>query len=398
MCCTDKNNKSVKLNNLLNINYLINIEHMKYYIIAGEASGDLHASNLMKEINLLDNKADFRVWGGDLMQKQGGKIVKHYKELAFMGLIEVVKNLGAIKQNFKLCKTDLLKYNPDILILVDYPGFNLRMAEFAKKNNIKTYYYISPKIWAWKKSRAWKIKKFIDKMFVIFPFEKDFYKKYKYNVEYVGNPLVDEIEEKKNLLPDLKTFKEKNNLYDKPIIALLAGSRAQEVNYILPEMLKIVNQYTTYQFVLAGVSTFELKNYKSLINKLPVKVIFNQTYDLLKHSTAAIVTSGTATLETALFNVPQVVVYKMNNLTYSLGKLIVKIEFFSLVNIVMQKEVVKELLQKNLSVKIKIELDKILFNDNYKNKILDNYKELKNKLGEKGASKRAAKIIYRDIS
>ena len=371
---------------------------MKYYIIAGEASGDLHASNLMKEINLLDKKADFRVWGGDLMQKQGGEIVKHYKELAFMGIFEVLQNIGTIKKNFKLCKTDLLKYKPDILILVDYPGFNLRIAEFANKNNIKTYYYISPKIWAWKKSRAWKIKKFIDKMFVIFPFEKDFYKKYEYEVEYVGNPLVDEIEDKKGLLPDLTAFKTKNNLSDKPIIALLAGSRAQEVNYILPEMLKVVDKYPDYQIILAGVSTFELDDYKSLIKELPVKVIFNQTYDLLKHSKAAIVTSGTATLETALFNIPQVVVYKMNKFTYSLGSIFVKIKFFSLVNIIMQKEVVKEMLQNNLSVKIKSELDLILFNNEYRNKILENYKELKNRLGEKGASKRTAEIIYKDIS
>jgi len=370
---------------------------MKYYIIAGEASGDLHASNLMKEINLLDKKANFRVWGGDLMQEQGGKIVKHYKELAFMGIIEVVKNLGAIKKNFKLCKSDLLDYNPDILILVDYPGFNLRIAEFAHKNKIKTYYYISPKIWAWKKSRAWTIKKYVDKMFVIFPFEKDFYKNYKYEVEYVGNPLVDEIESQKNDILDLKTFKIDNNLSDKPIIALLAGSRTQEINYILPEMLEIVNKYPNYQFVLAGVSTFELENYNTLIKELPVKIVFNQTYDLLQHSIAAVVASGTATLEAALFNVPQVVVYKMNNLTYSIGKVIVKIEFFSLVNIVMQKEVVKELLQKNLSSKIKTELDMILFNDDYRNKIINSYKELKNRLGERGASRRAAEIIYNDL-
>ncbi|MBN1252323.1 MAG: lipid-A-disaccharide synthase, partial [Bacteroidales bacterium] len=340
---------------------------MKYYIIAGEASGDLHASNLMKELNKLDKNANFRVWGGDLMQNQGGKIVKHYKELAFMGFYEVLMNLGEIRKNFKLCKTDLLDYNPDILILVDYPGFNLRMAEFAKNNNIKTYYYISPKIWAWKKSRAWKIKKFIDKMFVIFPFEKDFYKSYNYDVEYVGNPLVDELEEKKVLLTDLQTFKSKNNLLEKPIIALLAGSRKQEINLILPEMLEIIKFYPNYQFILAGAPSFEVKDYQQLTNGFDVKLIFNQTYDLLKHSTAAIVTSGTATLETALFNIPQVVVYKMNSLTYSIGKHFIKMRFFSLVNIVMQKEVVKELLQNNISENIKTELDLILFNKIYKN-------------------------------
>ena len=370
---------------------------MKYYIIAGEASGDLHASNLMKELNLLDKKADFRVWGGDLMQKQGGVIVKHYKELAFMGFIEVLQNLGKIKQNFKTCKLDLLEYKPDILILVDYPGFNLRIAEFAHTNKIKTYYYISPKIWAWKKSRAWKIKKFIDKMFVIFPFEKDFYKKYEYNVEYVGNPLVDELEAKKDLLPDLDTFKGKNNLSDKPIIALLAGSRKQEIQFILPEMLNVVSHYPDYQFVLAAAPTFTDEDYNIFINDLKVKVIHNQTYDLLKHSTAAIVTSGTATLETALFNVPQAVVYKMNSLTYTIGRHFIYIKYFSLVNIVMQKEVVKELLQKNLYSRIKSELDLLLFDKDYRNKILNNYKELKERLGEQGASKRTAEIIYQDL-
>ncbi len=370
---------------------------MKYYIIAGEASGDLHAANLMHELKNLDKDAQFRVWGGDLMQKQGGQIVKHYTELAFMGFVEVLMNIRQIKSNFELCQTDLLDFKPDILILVDYPGFNLRMAKFAKENNIRTYYYISPKIWAWKKSRAWKIKKYIDKMFVIFPFEKKFYKQYDYEVEYVGNPLIDELKKKKEKLPDKETFFKKNQLTDKPVIALLAGSRKQELKYILPEMLKVIEHFHEYQFVLAGAPGFDQEDYRHFIEKYPVRLIFNQTYDLLKHAHAAIVTSGTATLETALFNVPQVVVYKMNRLTYEVGKYFIKPKFFSLVNIVMDRTIVQELLQKNLPEKITDELSKILYDEQYRYQMLENYKELQNIIGESGASRRTAEIIYNDF-
>ncbi|MEN8121518.1 MAG: lipid-A-disaccharide synthase [Bacteroidota bacterium] len=371
---------------------------MKYYIIAGEASGDLHASNLMHELKKVDTNAQFRVWGGDLMQQQGGQIVKHYKNLAFMGFVEVLKNLGTIKKNFKLCKTDLLDFKPDLLILVDYPGFNLRMAKFAKENNIKTYYYISPKIWAWKKSRAWKIKKYIDKMFVIFPFEKDFYKNYDYKVEYVGNPLIDEIEKKKENLSEKELFLETNSLSGKPIIAVLAGSRKQEIKYILPEMLQVTNNFPDYQFVLAGAPGLTKESYETYIKDYPIKVIFNQTYDILKHAHAAVVTSGTATLEAALFDVPQAVVYKMHNLTYEIGKYFIYIKYFSLVNIIMQKAIVQELLQKKLPEKIQKELSKILFDKEYRNLMLENYNLLKEALGQEGASKRTAEVIYKDIS
>lgn len=370
---------------------------MKYYIIAGEASGDLHASNLMHELNKIDSSAEFRVWGGDLMQQQGGQIVKHYKNLAFMGFFEVLINLGKIRQNFKLCKTDLLDFKPDLLILVDYPGFNLRMAKFAKENNIKTYYYISPKIWAWKKSRAWKIKKYIDKMFVIFPFEKDFYKNYDYEVEYVGNPLIDELEKKKEQLQNEDDFRRNNQLSEKPIIAMLAGSRKQEIKYILPEMLSAVNKFPDYQFVLAGAPGFTLDNYTGYLKNYPVKLIFNQTYDLLKHAHAAVVTSGTATLETALFNIPQLVVYKMNGPTYEIGKFFIKVKYFSLVNIIMQQTIVQELLQKKLKDKIENELKKIVFEEEYRKKMLDNYQKLKDKMGSVGASRRTAEVIYKDL-
>jgi len=370
---------------------------MKYYIIAGEASGDLHASNLMKEIKLLDANAEFRFWGGDLMLNEGGKLVKHYKDLAFMGVIEVLQNIRSIKKNFKTCQNDLLEYKPDILILVDYPGFNLRIAKFAHRNNIKTYYYISPKIWAWKKSRAWKIKKYVNKMFVIFPFEKEFYRNYDYPVEYVGNPLLDEIEKKKPLLQKRTDFISKNNLTNKPIIALLAGSRKQEIRIILPEMLKMLSHYPEYQFVLAGAPSFNMDIYQPIIGNLPVKVVFNQTYDLLKHAHTAIVTSGTATLETALFDVPQVVLYKMIQIQYDIGKYFIKVKFFSLVNIIMDCEIVKELLQNNLEQLIKSELDKLLKDNVYRSKMLENYKVLKNKLGQTGASKRTAEIIVQDL-
>ncbi len=370
---------------------------MKYYIIAGEASGDLHASNLMREIKLFDNQADFRAWGGNLMQKEGATITKHYKDLAFMGFVEVIQNLRQISKNFKLCKSDILSYKPDILILVDYPGFNLRIAEFAHNNNIKTYYYISPKIWAWKKSRAWKIKKYIDKMFVIFPFEQDFYKQYDYKVHYVGNPLVDEIVKQKQNLQSREQFINANKLSGKPIIALLAGSRKQELKYILPEMLKMVQKYTDYQFVIAGAPSFNYDNYSEYINGFDVKVVFKQTYDLLKHSTAAIVTSGTATLETAIFNIPQVVVYKMMPIQYNIGKFFIKVKFFSLVNIIMDKEIVKELLQNNLEQQIDNELNRILNDKNYRDAMLNNYSALIKILGEQGASKRAAKQIVEDL-
>jgi lipid-A-disaccharide synthase len=370
---------------------------MKYYIIAGEASGDLHASNLMKELILLDPNAQFRFWGGDLMLQQGGTLVKHYKDLAFMGVIDVIKNILSIKKNFKLCKAELIAYKPDILILVDYPGFNLRIAEFSHKHQIKTYYYISPKIWAWKKSRAFKIKKFIDKMFTIFPFEKAFYKNYDYNVEYFGNPLVDEIEAKKPILSGKQSFLEKNKLEDKPIIALLAGSRKQEIKTILPEMLTLIEHFPEFQFVIAGAPSFNTDSYKPIIRKYSVSLVFGQTYDLLKHATAAVVTSGTATLETALFNLPQVVVYKTHQLTYDIAQLFIKLRFFSLVNIIIEREIVKEILQNDLPAKMKAELTKILSENDYRQQMINNYKEMQQILGGPGASKRTAEQITKDL-
>ncbi|HEY9114676.1 MAG TPA: lipid-A-disaccharide synthase, partial [Bacteroidales bacterium] len=280
---------------------------MKYYIIAGEASGDLHASNLIKEIKKNDNEAEFRAWGGDLMQKQGITLVKHYRDLAFMGFVEVLLNLRTILKNISFCKNDILEYQPDVLILVDYPGFNLRIAEFAKKKGFKVVYYISPQVWAWKKSRVHTIKKVVDKMLVILPFEEDFYKKYDYQVDFVGHPLLDVLQQEASCSKE--DFLNKNSLPRKPIIALLPGSRKQEVQKMLEQMLKITPHFEEYQFVVAGVDTISKDVYSEILKNSPARVVLNQTHDLLHFAEAALVTSGTATLETALIEVPEVVCY-----------------------------------------------------------------------------------------
>lgn len=370
---------------------------MKYYIIAGEASGDLHAGNLIKEFKTLDTNSEFRGFGGDNMEKQGANITLHYSEMAFMGVWEVLKNLKTIKRNFKICEEDLLSYKPDALILVDYAGFNLRMAKFAKEHGIPTLFYISPKVWAWKKSRIKKIKAYVDKLYVILPFEKEYFGKRDYEVDYVGNPLVDAIEgfQPKHNAED---FKKENNLETLPIIALLSGSRKQEIDRCLPEMLKAVSQQCCYQFVIAGAPSIPKDYYNQYLNQERVKIVYDQTYELLSHAEAAIVTSGTATLETALFKVPEVVIYKTSPMTYIIARPFVWIKFFSLVNLIMDKEVVKELLQFKLASKIKKEMNSILYDDEYKQKMLDNYTELKNKVGTSGVSKRTATLMYQYLT
>jgi len=362
---------------------------MRYYIIAGEASGDLHASNLIKELKKQDKDAVFQCWGGDKMELEGAVLVKHYRDLAFMGFIEVLMNLRTILKNFRFCKHDILKFKPDVLILVDYPGFNLRIADFAYQKGLRVFYYISPQVWAWKQSRVKKIRKYIERMFVILPFEKSFYAKYDYQVDFVGHPLLDAIEEKLNQ-EEQNEFPVKNNLDERPIIAVLPGSRKQEINRILPEMLKVVPRYKDFQFVIAGAEAIP----KSFYQNTQLKVVFNQTYDLLKHATAALVTSGTATLETALFEVPEVVCYKGSYFSYSLAKLFIKIKFISLVNLIMDRAIIKELIQKDLNSKnLKEELDQLLFDEEYRNKIISEFKHLKTKLGGKGASALTAKLI-----
>lgn len=371
---------------------------MKYYIIAGEASGDLHGSNLMKGLNIVDPKPEFRFWGGDLMQAQGGKLVKHFRETAIMGFFEVLMNIRKIGRFLTECKRDLLEYNPDVLILIDYPGFNLRIAEFAKSNGIKTYYYISPKIWAWKESRIKKIKAFVDKMFVIFPFEVDYFKKFDYPVNYAGNPLLDAVQEKIDEKGSLQKFINDNGLDNKPIIGILAGSRKQEIHRNLRIMLQIIPNYENHQFVLAAAPSIEPEFYNNYIHGHRIKVVYNQTYDTLKFSSAALVTSGTATLETALFNVPQVVCYRASHLSYLIAKMLVKLKFISLVNLIMNKEVVKELIHFDVTPKkISNELDLILFNNDYRNKMLNNYQQLRETLGGTGASERVARLIYNHL-
>ena len=373
---------------------------MRYYIIAGEASGDLHASNLMKEIKEEDPTAEFRFWGGDLMQAQGGELVKHYRETAFMGFVTVLKNLGKIRANFSLCEKDFLKYKPDVLILVDYPGFNLRMAKFAKKNGIRVHYYISPKIWAWKEGRVKKIKAYVDRMFTIFPFETEFYKKHNYEVSFGGNPLLDAIENRPNRDESFEDFTTKNKLSAKPIVALLAGSRKQEIERLLPVMLDVVDEFPDYQFVVAAAPSITKEFYSQVVGSRNVKFVYEQTYDLLQQSKAALVTSGTATLETALLRIPQVVCYITSGgkLLYAIGKRLLKVKYISLVNLVMDKLIVKELIQQYCNKEsVSEELKLILEEGNHRTNMLNDYQLLHEKLGGAGASARFAKLIVEDL-
>ena len=370
---------------------------MKYYIIAGEASGDLHGSNLMKALYKEDPNADIRFWGGDLMQNVGGILVKHYKELAFMGFIEVIFNLKTILNNIKICKKDILAFQPDVIIFIDYPGFNMRIAKWAKELGIKTHYYISPQIWAWKENRITDIKRDIDKMYVILPFEKEFYeKKHNFPVEFVGHPLIDAIQNRMNI--NESTFRKENNLDEKPIIAILPGSRKQEITKMLSVMLSVVTDFPDYQFVIAGAPSQEFSFYAQFLKNKNVHFISNKTYDLLSISYAALVTSGTATLETALFKVPEVVCYKGSWVSYQIAKRIVTLKYISLVNLIMDKEVVIELIQDDCNSKnIKIELQKLL-DPSHRNQVLEQYEILETKLGGSGASEKTAKLIIRNIS
>ncbi|CCG52301.1 Lipid-A-disaccharide synthase [Flavobacterium indicum GPTSA100-9 = DSM 17447] len=365
---------------------------MKYYIIAGEASGDLHGSNLMKAIYQEDASADIRFWGGDLMQGVGGTLVKHYRDLAFMGFVEVVLNLKTILNNIKICKADILNFQPDVIIYIDYPGFNMRIAEWAKKLGYQNHYYISPQIWAWKEGRIKAIKRDVDYMYVILPFEKDFYeKKHQFPVTFVGHPLIDAIAGRSK--KSLETFKAENELDDKPIIALLPGSRKQEIAKMLSIMLSVVDDFKEYQFVIAGAPSQDFAFYQQFLTTQNVKFISNKTYDLLSVAHAALVTSGTATLETALFKVPQVVCYKGSWISYQIAKRIITLKFISLVNLIMDKEVVKELIQEDLNSKnLKIELNKIIQGES-RIQILEEYNLLEQKLGGTGASKKTAQLI-----
>lgn len=362
---------------------------MKYYIIAGEASGDLHGSNLIKELKKLDAAAVLRGWGGDKMQAQGITLVKHYKDLAFMGFVEVIKHLPTIFRNLKFCKQDILHFKPDALILIDYPGFNLQLVKWAKNKGLKVIFYISPQVWAWKEGRVAVIKKYVDKLLVILPFEKEFYKKWNYDVEYVGHPLVEVIEEYK---------KEHNAHYSSPnTIALLPGSRKQEIKRKLPVMLETAKHFPGHNFIVAKAPGIPDEFYHDFLSGYKnVNAASDQTYSILMQSKAALVTSGTATLETALFNVPEIVCYKADEISYQIAKRLIKLKFISLVNLIMNKEVVKELIQDDLTVgKLKNELNELLTNEQRQQEVKNDYKDLKDLLSRGGnASANAAKIIH----
>jgi lipid-A-disaccharide synthase len=377
----------------------------KLYVIAGEASGDLHGANLLKELLKQNEKSaenhrfEFRFWGGDKMIK-ALKISprKHFHQLAFMGFWEVISNLQTILKNFKFCKKDIADFQPDILLLIDYPGFNLRIAKWAHRKGIKVYYYISPTVWAWKESRVHTIKKAVDRMYVILPFEKPFYKKFNYEVEYYGHPLLDALSNFRQTPFDTDRFRFENGLTKEPIIAVLPGSRKQEIRKKLPVMLEAADSLSNYQIVIAAAPGIEAYFYGEFITSSSIKIVFNETYEILSIAEAALVTSGTATLETALLNVPQVVCYKTSRISYAIAKRLVKIKYISLVNLILDRKVVTELIQKDCTVKnIRKELANILENGKNREEILQEYKELKTILGEGGASQKIAQSMLKTI-
>ena len=368
---------------------------MKYYLVAGEASGDLHASNLMLGIKKKDPNAEFRFFGGDLMQSQGGTLVKHYREMAFMGFVEVLMNIRSISKNLKTCKEDIIAYKPDVVILVDYPGFNLRIARFSKEAGLKVFYYIAPKVWAWNEKRVEILKKYVDQLFIIFPFEIEYFRKHSIEPIFEGNPSIDAIAFKLNKEQTFNDFVNLNNLPNKPIIALVAGSRKQEIKYNLPEMLKMVEKFPDYQFVIAGAPSLKLSVYQQYINGVPVSIVYNQTYQLFKHSTIALVTSGTATLESALLDTPEVVCYKGGLLSMLIAWIVIKVKYISLVNLNMNREVVTELKQYDLnSTRLFKEASALLPGNPRRDEMLADFAKLKEVLGGEGASERVgAKVV-----
>ena len=370
-------------------------ERTKVYVITGEASGDLHGANMISSLLKKSNDINIRYWGGDkIMEVTGKKPVKHIKDLAFMGFLEVIMNLRTILGNISFCKKDIEEFQPDILVLIDYPGFNMRIAEWAKERGIKIFYYISPQIWAWKQNRVHKIKRIVDHMCVILPFEKDFYARFDCNVEYVGHPLLDEIS--KHNFSGTSDFSQRHEIDDRPILAILPGSRKQEVKKKLPIMMEAVKHLTSHQIIIAGAPTLSADFYQEFNSDL--KIIHNETYELLSNSDLAIVTSGTATLETALYKVPQVVCYKSSQVSYSIAKRLIKVKYISLVNLIMDKEVVKELIQAECNAKsIRKEINLIRDNSEYRKTLLNNYNELEKMLGGGGASEKVAQSLLNMI-
>ncbi|HNW56888.1 MAG TPA: lipid-A-disaccharide synthase [Bacteroidales bacterium] len=371
---------------------------MRYFIIAGEQSGDLHGSNLVKGLLEADEFAEIYCWGGDQMESAGAKLLMHYKKTAFMGFSEVLKNLGTLAGNLSLCKQQIVDYKPDVIIFIDYPGFNLSIAKFAKKAGFRTFYYISPKLWAWNEGRIKLIKKYIDRMFIIFPFEVGFYKKHNILVEYRGNPLVDATEKRINSFPPKSEILNDLSVNDKPVIALLAGSRRSEIRFNLPKMISMIPHFPEYQFVLAGVKNIPDDFYQKFIGNAPVKLIKEKTYEILHVAQAALVTSGTATLEAALVGTPQVVCYKADLFSMLIGWFVIKVKYISLVNLIMDSEVVRELVQYDLNEKnLFSELKAILPGGERREKILSDYHNLKDKLGPSGASSRIAREMVAEL-
>lgn len=388
---------------------------MRYYLVAGEASGDLHGSNLIKGLKMADPKPEFRCWGGDLMEAEGAHLVKHYKESAIIGFVEVAMSLKTLLGNLEQCKKDILEYKPDALILIDYPGFNFRIAEFAKKNGIRVFYYIAPKVWAWKEKRVHKLQKFVDRLFIIFPFEIEYFKKWNIDAIYNGNPLLDSVDNFKYAAESREEFDRRCNLLpDKPIIALLAGSRKGEISYLLPRMAKIIEHYPDYQFVLAGAPATETSVYQAILDKFNIKLIDakgvpsgkgrevkllkGETYSILKHAKAAIISSGTASLEAALIGTPQVVCYGGNEISYRIAKHFVKLKYISLANLIMNAGLFKELIQHECTPELIMkELNRLLDDIPYREKMMDDYAKVRNILGGKGASEKVAKAMIVEL-
>ncbi len=374
---------------------------MRYYIIAGEASGDLHGSNLIKGLKSIDTEAEFRCWGGDLMKEAGAVLVKHYKESAIMGFTEVLTNLKKIFRNLKECKKDIESYAPDVLILIDYPGFNFRIAEFAKKRDIKVFYYIAPKVWAWKESRVHKLKAYTDKLFIIFPFETEYFKKWGIDAIYRGNPLLDSIDNYKYISESRGDFFKRTGINpDKPVIALLAGSRRSEIGYLLPRMAEVVKRFPEYRFILAGAPSIEKSYYESFLRKsgVQVDILSGETYSVLRHAQAAIISSGTASLEAALLKTPQVVCYGGNEISYRIAKRLVKLKYISLANLIMDRGLFRELIQHDCTPgKISAELNLLLNDKDYRDKMLSDFGQVRNTLGGKGASRKVAEAMIEEL-
>jgi len=363
---------------------------MKYFLIAGEASGDLHASNLMKELLVADPDAEFCFMGGDLMQGVADEMVMHYRETSYM-FLDVLFHLGKIFRNMRLIKRRILEWKPDVLIPVDYPGFNMRMARFASEHGIRVYYYISPKVWAWKQRRVKSLKKYVNRLFTILPFETDFFKKFNMEVEYFGNPLVDQVAGFREQFEGAKAWRMKQGFDQRPLVALLSGSRVKEIETTLPSMLTLAREHPDYLFVVAGAPSIDSSVYQQFLQGTDVKLIFNETYALLDCAEAALVNSGTATLEAALFELPQVVLYRTSKLAYSIAKRLIKIKFISLVNLIYGKKLVEEVIQKDMTNLTRIELNRILNDSSYREEMKEGYRVLKADLGERGVSQRIGK-------